>query len=127
MSHEASGYSGTEGPTRRVSSCRPPRRDDCGPRSRDARRADRATSRAASSTHPETGARGTTPQSCPSAEAVEAERRHPRTPTRGAAGASVIAYVDASVLLRVALGQPDSLPEWSRIDRGVSSALVMAE
>jgi predicted nucleic acid-binding protein len=39
----------------------------------------------------------------------------------------VIAYVDASILLRVALGQPDSLPEWSRIDRGVSSALVMAE
>jgi len=39
----------------------------------------------------------------------------------------VIAYVDASVLLRVALGQPDSLPEWSKIDRGVSSALVMTE
>jgi hypothetical protein len=39
----------------------------------------------------------------------------------------VIAYVDASVLLRVVLGQPDSLPEWSRIDRGVSSALVMTE
>src|SRR6476659_1289013 len=48
MSHEASGYSGTEGPTRRVSSCRPPRRDDCGPRSRDTRRADRASSRVAS-------------------------------------------------------------------------------
>jgi uncharacterized protein len=39
----------------------------------------------------------------------------------------VIAYVDASVLLRVALGQPDSLPEWSRIERGVSSALVVTE
>jgi predicted nucleic acid-binding protein len=39
----------------------------------------------------------------------------------------VIAYVDASVLLRVALGQPDSLPEWSTIDRGVSSALVTIE
>ena len=37
------------------------------------------------------------------------------------------AYVDASVLLRVALRQPDSLPEWSRIDRGVSSALVLTE
>jgi hypothetical protein len=33
----------------------------------------------------------------------------------------MIAYVDASVLLRAALGQPDSLPEWSKIDRGVSS------
>jgi predicted nucleic acid-binding protein len=39
----------------------------------------------------------------------------------------VIAYVDASVLLRVALGQPGTLPEWHRIDRGVSSALVLTE
>jgi predicted nucleic acid-binding protein len=39
----------------------------------------------------------------------------------------VIAYVDTSVLLRVALGQGDSLPEWSRIERGVSSALVATE
>lgn len=39
----------------------------------------------------------------------------------------MIAYVDASVLLRVALAQPDVLPEWSQIRRGVSSALVMAE
>lgn len=39
----------------------------------------------------------------------------------------MIAYVDASVLLRVALGQPDSLPEWSKIDRGVSSALATTE
>ena len=37
------------------------------------------------------------------------------------------AYVDASVLLRVALGQPDVLPEWRRIDRGVSSALIGTE
>ena len=39
----------------------------------------------------------------------------------------MIAYVDASVLLRVALGQRDSLPEWSSIERGVSSALVTVE
>jgi predicted nucleic acid-binding protein len=39
----------------------------------------------------------------------------------------VIAYVDASVLLRVVLGQRDALPEWRQIDRGVSSALVMTE
>jgi len=39
----------------------------------------------------------------------------------------VTAYVDASVLLRIALGQPDSLPEWSRIERGVSSALISTE
>ena len=39
----------------------------------------------------------------------------------------MIAYVDASVLLRVALGQPDSLPEWSKVERGVSSALVTTE
>ena len=39
----------------------------------------------------------------------------------------MIAYVDASVLLRVAFGQADALPEWRRIDRGVASALVMTE
>ena len=39
----------------------------------------------------------------------------------------MIAYVDASVLLRVALAQPDVLPEWSRIKQGVASALVMTE
>jgi predicted nucleic acid-binding protein len=39
----------------------------------------------------------------------------------------MIAYVDASVLLRVALGQPNALPEWRSVDRGVSSALVMTE
>jgi len=39
----------------------------------------------------------------------------------------VIAYVDASVLLRFALGQPDVLPEWRHIERGVSSTLVRTE
>jgi hypothetical protein len=39
----------------------------------------------------------------------------------------MIAYVDASVLLRVALGHPNALPEWRHIDRGVSSALVTTE
>lgn len=37
------------------------------------------------------------------------------------------AYVDASVLLRVALGQPDTLREWSEIRRGVASALILTE
>jgi predicted nucleic acid-binding protein len=39
----------------------------------------------------------------------------------------MIAYVDASVLLRVAMGQPNALPEWRAIDRGVSSALIVTE
>jgi predicted nucleic acid-binding protein len=39
----------------------------------------------------------------------------------------MIAYVDASVLLRLALGQPNRLPEWRQIDRGVSSALIATE
>ena len=39
----------------------------------------------------------------------------------------MIAYVDASVLLRVALRQPDALPEWRQIQQGVSSALVRTE
>ncbi|HVH30484.1 MAG TPA: hypothetical protein VNA31_02305, partial [bacterium] len=37
------------------------------------------------------------------------------------------AYVDASVLLRVAFGQPDALPEWRHIDQGVASALITTE
>ena len=39
----------------------------------------------------------------------------------------MIAYVDASVLLRVALRQPDALAEWRQIQQGVSSALVTTE
>jgi len=39
----------------------------------------------------------------------------------------VIAYVDTSVLLRVALGQADALPEWRQVDRGVTSALAKVE
>jgi predicted nucleic acid-binding protein len=39
----------------------------------------------------------------------------------------MIAYVDASVLLRVVLRQPNALPEWTQIDRGVSSALITTE
>jgi predicted nucleic acid-binding protein len=39
----------------------------------------------------------------------------------------MIAYVDSSVLLRLALGQPNALPQWRQIDRGVSSALVSTE
>ena len=39
----------------------------------------------------------------------------------------MIAYVDASVLLRVALGQSDALPQWRRIDQGIASALVISE
>ncbi len=37
------------------------------------------------------------------------------------------AYVDASVLLRLALGQANALHDWRRIEHGVSSALVMTE
>jgi predicted nucleic acid-binding protein len=39
----------------------------------------------------------------------------------------MIAYVDSSVLLRVALGQPNALFEWRDIERGVSSTLVTTE
>jgi predicted nucleic acid-binding protein len=39
----------------------------------------------------------------------------------------MIAYVDSSVLLRLALGQQNALPEWRQIDRGVSSALISTE
>lgn len=39
----------------------------------------------------------------------------------------MIAYVDASVLLRVVLGQRDSLPEWRQVETAISSALVEVE
>ncbi len=39
----------------------------------------------------------------------------------------MIAYVDASVLLRGVLGEPGALPEWRQIERGVSSALILTE
>jgi predicted nucleic acid-binding protein len=39
----------------------------------------------------------------------------------------VIAYVDASVLLRLALGQPNTLTEWSSVEQGIASALVKTE
>jgi predicted nucleic acid-binding protein len=39
----------------------------------------------------------------------------------------VIAYVDASVLLRVLLGEPGRLREWRQLETAVSSALAEVE
>ena len=39
----------------------------------------------------------------------------------------MIAYIDSSVLLRIALGQSGKLAEWKRIERGVASALAEVE
>jgi predicted nucleic acid-binding protein len=39
----------------------------------------------------------------------------------------MIAYLDASVLLRRVLGQADALAEWRAIEAGVASALVEVE
>jgi len=39
----------------------------------------------------------------------------------------VIAYVDSSVVLRMVLGQPGHLAEWSDITHGVASALLEVE
>ncbi len=39
----------------------------------------------------------------------------------------MICYLDASVLLRLVLGEPESLSEWTRISRGVASALTETE
>jgi predicted nucleic acid-binding protein len=39
----------------------------------------------------------------------------------------VIAYLDSSVLLRVVLGQRNALKEWSRVTRGIGSALAEVE
>lgn len=37
------------------------------------------------------------------------------------------AYLDSSVLLRVVLGEPKRLPEWSRITEGVTSEIARVE
>jgi predicted nucleic acid-binding protein len=39
----------------------------------------------------------------------------------------VIAYLDASVVLRQILGEPERLEEWPEIDAGVASALAEVE
>lgn len=39
----------------------------------------------------------------------------------------MIAYIDSSVLLRIALGQPDRLAEWEQIHRPVTSGLTEVE
>lgn len=39
----------------------------------------------------------------------------------------MIAYVDASVVLRIALGQASALPEWPQVERGVASGLITPE
>lgn len=39
----------------------------------------------------------------------------------------MIAYLDSSVLLRLVLGEPGRLAEWSRIESGVTSALAEVE
>lgn len=39
----------------------------------------------------------------------------------------MIAYLDASVILRIVLGQRDALLQWRSIDRGVASALAQLE
>ena len=39
----------------------------------------------------------------------------------------MIAYLDSSVVLRIVLGQPGSLPEWKEITSGVASGLVEVE
>ncbi len=37
------------------------------------------------------------------------------------------AYIDSSIILRLALGQPNALPEWRKVRRGVSSTLIQVE
>ena len=39
----------------------------------------------------------------------------------------MIAYLDASVLLRIILEQPMPLPEWPNLEGGVSSVLASIE
>ncbi len=41
--------------------------------------------------------------------------------------ATLNAYIDSSVLLRVVLGEPGQLPSWGRIDRALSNELIRLE
>src|SRR5207244_787 len=95
--------------------------------SRNARGADCTGARTDFVAHPKTGARDPATQSSTAAEGLGTRDRCCELAARGAPRAPVIAYVDASVLLRVAFRQPDALPEWRQIDRGVSSGLVLTE
>ena len=71
--------------------------------------------------------RHTAAQPRPASQAGRAEARCRGAADGRAPGASAIAYVDASVLLRLALGQPDASREWRDIHQGVSSALITVE
>lgn len=39
----------------------------------------------------------------------------------------MIAYLDASVVLRLVLGEPGRLPDWKQVERAVASALTEVE
>lgn len=39
----------------------------------------------------------------------------------------MIAYIDSSVLVRLALGQSNTLPEWRKVERGLASAIARVE
>jgi hypothetical protein len=52
------------------------------------------------------------------AKTSQSENRRGAASAGGAAVASMIAYIDASVLLRVALRQSDALPEWPQVVGG---------
>ena len=69
---------------------------------------------------------GAQAQAAALAATASAPPRSRRALTRGTAGA-VIAYLDSSVVLRLALSQPDALAEWHAIDEGVTSALTEVE
>ena len=58
---------------------------------------------------------------------IAPQARHRRPAPRGTPELPVIAYVDASVLLRVALEQSNALAEWPRIQQGIASTLVRVE
>ena len=53
--------------------------------------------------------------------------RQPGRAARGAAVLAMIAYLDASVVLRLVLGEPNHLAEWPRIEAAVASALAEVE
>src|SRR5450631_1798067 len=104
--HEASSNRRAQVQTERISSRRSGRRDHCGPRPQSDGCPYRADTRTRGTADPQSGPRFTEAEQGLAAKAEPSKDRCFGIAARGAAKPSMIAYVDSSVLLRVALGQP---------------------
>src|SRR5450631_3266219 len=127
LGHETSTDRRTQVQTQRVPASCSGRRIHNGARSKYIHCPNRADTGTTGTTDPQAGLGLTDAEQSVAAETSAAQTGCGGIAARGTTKPSMIAYVDASVLLRVALGQSNALPEWRQIDRGVSSALIATE